>query len=103
MRKLLLKGLMLSALFLVADLGLTSCASSAHCPGVAGTGNSASRKVGGAKKKYCAGVNGTGNFKPKVKRKKEDGLTSKKMDRAMAKANKKKAGPLKQKTLSVDQ
>jgi hypothetical protein len=102
MRKLLLKGLMLSAFFLVADLGLTSCASRTHCPAVAGTGNTATRS-GRARKKYCAGVNGTGNFKPKVKRKKEDGLTSRKMDRAMAKAQKKKAGPLKQKTLSVDQ
>ncbi|MEM1000768.1 MAG: hypothetical protein AAGN35_27185 [Bacteroidota bacterium] len=103
MHKLLFKGVLITGLFLIADFGLTSCASSAHCPAVAGTGNSASRKMGGAKKKYCAGVKGTGNFKPRVKRKKEDGLTSKKMERAMAKSERKKAGPLQQKTLSVDQ
>lgn len=102
MRQLLLKGILVGSMFLLADLSLTSCSSSAHCPAVAGTGNSATAR-GGAKKKYCAGVNGTGNFKPKVKKKKEDGLTSRKMEKSIAKSKQQKAGPLEQKKLSMDQ
>lgn len=103
MRKLLFKGILVGSMFLLADLTFTSCASSTHCPAVAGTGNSATHRGGGAKKKYCAGVNGTGNFKPKVKKKKEDGLTSRKMEKSIAKSKQQKAGPLEQKKLSMDQ
>lgn len=70
---------------MVAGLGLASCTNQAHCPGVAGTGNSATHK-GGSRKAHCAGTASTGNFKPKVRNKKEDGLYSKKMARAMRNA-----------------
>ena len=103
MRKNLLNVLMISAMFVLADLSLTSCASRTHCPAVQGTGNSASVGGGRAKKKYCAGVNGTGNFKPKVKKKKEDGLTSKKMEKSIAKAKQKDADPIQKRKLSMDQ
>lgn len=102
MHKHLLKSLVIVGMFVFAEVTLTSCAGTNHCPAVAGTGNSASRG-GGAKKKYCAGVNGTGNFKPKVKRKAENGLMSKKQEKQMAKAQRKKAGPIQSRTLSVDQ
>ena len=91
------------SMFLVADLSMTSCRSS-YCPGVDGTGNSASR--GGGRRLFgrsdCPAVKGTGNFKPKVKRKKEDGLMSPKQKKTMAKANEKKAGPIKKQKLSFD-
>jgi hypothetical protein len=57
----------------------------------------------GTRKAGCAGVSGTGNYKPKVKNKREDGLTSSKMERQMAKANAKKAGPIESRKLSMDQ
>ena len=102
MRKYLFHALFLSFAFLMAETTLTSCASRNHCPAVAGTGNSATHKGGFRGKKGCAGVTGTGNAKPKVRKKKEDGLTSRKMEKQIAKAERKKAGPIKSKTLSAD-
>lgn len=105
MRPFLLRSIFVLATFLAANTLLTSCASSKHCPAVAGTGNSATHQRGllSSRKNGCAGVKGTGNYKPKVKNKREDGLTSKKMEKQMAKAQDKKAGPLESRKLSMDQ
>lgn len=70
---------------LAFQLLATSCNS--YCPAVSGTGNSASHKKRVVKRKYCAGVSSTGNKKVKVKRKKEDGLFSKKMNKEVHKHN----------------
>lgn len=103
MRKFLFKALLLGSIVVFADGFLTSCASSKHCPAVAGTGNSASRAKGFGGGGKCPAVKGTGNYKPKVRRKPQVGLTSKKMDKAMAKAQKKKSSPIQSRTLSADQ
>lgn len=103
MRKLVVKFLILGSVLVFSDTMLTSCASSKNCPAVAGTGNSASRKGGMIKGGKCPAVAGTGNYKPKVKRKPEDGLMSKKMAKQMARSKNKKAGPIAKKKLSVDQ
>lgn len=79
---------------------LPSCKT--YCPGVDGTGNSATRGANRGifiGKSHCPAVSGTGNYKPKVKNKKEDGLMSAKMERQMERANSKKAGPLESKKL----
>ena len=82
MRKLVFRLLLLGSVLVFSDGLLTSCASSKHCPAVAGTGN----------------------YKPKVRRKPQDGLMSKKMEKQMAKGNKPgKGGPIAKKKLSVDQ
>ena len=95
---------MIVALILaVASAALPACKS--YCPGVDGTGNSASRSEHRTlfpKKSHCPAIAGTGNFKPKVKNKREDGLTSPKMERQMAKAAAKKAGPIEAKKLHFD-
>ena len=104
MRKLVFRLLLLGSVLVFSDGLLTSCASSKHCPAVAGTGNSASRKGGLVKGGKCPAVAGTGNYKPKVRRKPQDGLMSKKMEKQMAKGNKPgKGGPIAKKKLSVDQ
>jgi hypothetical protein len=100
--KLVLGTLFVSAI-LLSNVALTSCKS--YCPGVDGTGNSASRETRRSislGKSHCPAVAGTGNYKPKLKNKKEDGLTSPKMERQMAKAANKKAGPLESKKLHFD-
>lgn len=105
MRKTFLRtSLALATVFTMAA-ALPSCVSTSHCPAVAGTGNSATHKTGflTSKKNGCAGVKGTGNYKPKVKNKREDGLMSAKMEKQMAKAQNKKAGPLESRKLSMDQ
>lgn len=104
MRRTLIHGFFAISALLLMQASLPSCTSSKHCPAVAGTGNSATYKGGhnvGTRKAGCAGVNGTGNYKPKLKNKREDGLTSAKMERQMAKAQ--KSSPIEGKTLSVDQ
>ncbi len=103
MRKLVFKLLILGSVVIFSDTLLTSCASSKHCPAVAGTGNSASRKGGLVKGGKCPAVAGTGNFKPKVNRPPQDGLTSRKMEKQIAKAKSKKTSPIAKKKLSVDQ
>lgn len=103
MKSHLLKFLFVASLFLVGGLALPSCKS--YCPGVDGTGNSASRQTRRSislGKSHCPAVAGTGNYKPKVKNKKEDGLMSAKMERQMAKSEKKKAGPLESRKLSFE-
>lgn len=102
MRKYIFQILLVGSVVLFSDTMLTSCASSKHCPAVAGTGNSSSRKGGLVKGGKCPATAGTGNFKPKVKRKPEVGLMSPKMERQMAKANKKKSKPIVKRTLSAD-
>ena len=93
---------LVGTLIVLGNFALTSCRS--YCPGVDGTGNSASRDTRGLSlgKSHCPAVAGTGNFKPKVKNKKEDGLMSAKMERQMAKNAEKKAGPLESKKLHFD-
>lgn len=103
MRKLIFNALFLGGILIFADLSLTSCTSRNHCPAVAGTGNSASRKAGFGRGGSCPAVKGTGTSKPKIRRKPQVGLTSKKMDKAMAKAKKKDAKPIQKRTLSADQ
>lgn len=103
MRKYLFQILLLGGIVLFADTTLTSCASSKNCPAVAGTGNSSSRKGGLIKGTKCPATAGTGNYKPKVKRKPEVGLMSPKMERQMAKANKKKTSPIESRKLSAEQ
>jgi hypothetical protein len=91
-------------LVMVMGLILPSCRST-YCPGVDGTGNSASRsnhKSISIGKPKCPAVAGTGNYKPKLSNKKEDGLTSPKMARAMAKAERKKASPIQSRKLSFE-
>lgn len=103
MKAQLLKYFSVAVLVFVSSFAITGCKS--YCPGVDGTGNSASRNTNRAirlGKSHCPAVSGTGNYKPKVKRKKEDGLMSAKMERQMAKAEKKKAGPIEAKKLSFD-
>jgi hypothetical protein len=78
--------LILTGIFCLSMAVLSSCTSQAHCPGVAGTGNSATHKGGGGRKTHCPGTASTGNFKPKVSNKKQDGLYSKKMARSMKNA-----------------
>jgi hypothetical protein len=93
------------ALLVVTMIGFALPACRSYCPGVDGTGNSASRQSRLTlfpSKAHCPAVAGTGNYKPKVKNKKEDGLTSPKMERQMAKAANKKAGPLESKKLHFD-
>ncbi len=102
MFKNVLRALAFGALLLLADTTLTSCSSSKHCPAVAGTGNSASRAKGFGRGGSCPAVKGTGNYKPHVKRKKEDGLMSKKMEKQMAKADKKDSSPIQKRKLSFD-
>ena len=102
MRRYIVQALFIAFAFLAAETTLTSCASHSSCPGIAGTGNSATHKGGFRSKNNCPGVKGTGNYKPKVRNKKEDGLMSAKMARQMEKANRKKSGPIKSKTLSAD-
>ena len=96
-----LKSLVVAAVVVSSNLMVTSCKS--YCPAVDGTGNTASR---GVRRTFgrtdCPAVAGTGNYKPKLKNKREDGLTSAKMARAMAKAEKKKAGPIESKRLHFD-
>jgi hypothetical protein len=96
-----LKSLVVAAVVVSSNLIVTSCKS--YCPAVDGTGNTASR---GVRRTFgrtdCPAVAGTGNYKPKLKNKREDGLTSPKMARAMAKAEKKKAGPIVSKRLHFD-
>ena len=78
----LLKYLFAASLFVGGSFAVTGCKS--YCPGVDGTGNSASRNTNRAirlGKSHCPAVAGTGNQKPKLKRKKEDGLMSAKMER----------------------
>ncbi len=101
MRKLVFQLLILGSVLVFSDTMLTSCSSSKNCPAVAGTGNSASRQGGLIKGGKCPAVAGTGNYKPKLNRKPQDGLMSKKMAKQMAKN--KKAGPIAKKKLSVDQ
>ncbi len=100
----LLKYLFAATLFVAGSFVATGCKS--YCPGTDGTGNSASRSTKRSirlGKSHCPAVAGTGNQKPKMKRRKpEDGLVSKKMARQMAKADKKKAGPIEAKKLSFD-
>jgi hypothetical protein len=93
--------LLLAVLGAGFSAAFTSCKS--YCPAVDGTGNSASRGTRiSLGRSDCPAVRGTGNYKPKVKNKREDGLTSAKMERQIAKANKKKAGPIENKKLSFD-
>ena len=96
-----LKSLAIAAVLVCANLAVTSCKS--YCPAVDGTGNTASR---GVRRTFgrtdCPAVAGTGNYKPKLKNKREDGLMSTKMARQMAKANRKKAGPIESKRLHFD-
>ena len=92
-----------AALLVLASLALPSCKS--YCPGVDGTGNSASRsdhRTLFPSKSHCPAVAGTGNYKPKLSNKREDGLTSPKMARQMAKSANKKAGPIEAKKLHFD-
>lgn len=103
MRKYLFQILLIGGVVLFSDTMLTSCASSKHCPAVAGTGNSSSRRGGLVKAGKCPATAGTGNYKPKVRRKPQDGLMSAKMERQMAKSKKKKAGPIEKRKLSMDQ
>lgn len=92
---------LLLSVFVGSEVALTGCKS--YCPAVDGTGNTASR---GVRRTFgrtdCPGVNSTGNYKPKVKNKREDGLVSPKMAREMAKADRKKAGPIESKKLHFD-
>jgi hypothetical protein len=93
--------LLLAVVSLSLPVGVSSCKS--YCPAVDGTGNTASRGTRiSLGRSDCPAVRGTGNYKPKVKNKREDGLTSAKMERSIAKANKKKAGPIENKKLSFD-
>jgi hypothetical protein len=93
--------LLLAVLCAALGMEVTSCKS--YCPAVDGTGNTASRGTRiSLGRSDCPAVRGTGNYKPKVKNKREDGLTSAKMERSIAKANKKKAGPIENKKLSFD-
>ena len=103
MRTFISRTLLGLGLVLMISGGLPSCASSKHCPAVAGTGNSATRVKGFGRGGSCPAVKGTGNYKPKVRKKKEDGLISKDMAKAMAKAEKKKTSPIKKRKLSFDQ
>ncbi len=92
-----------ATLIVLANFALTSCKS--YCPGVDGTGNSASRETRRSislGKSHCPAVAGTGNYKPKVKNKREDGLTSAKMERQMAKAANKNNNPIEKKKLHFD-
>lgn len=95
--------LLLGTLIVSANFALTGCKS--YCPGVDGTGNSASRsdhRTLFPRKSHCPAVAGTGNYKPKLSNKREDGLTSPKMARQMAKAAAKKGGPVEAKKLHFD-
>lgn len=106
MTRLIFRGFVVLLSVMALQMPLTSCTSSKHCPAIAGTGNSATHKSGrvvGTRKAGCAGTSSTGTYKPKVKRKKEDGLMSAKMERQMAKAQAKKASPIESKKLSMDQ
>lgn len=105
MRHTLIRTSLALATLLTMATALPSCVSTNHCPAIAGTGNSATHKTGflTSKKNGCAGVKGTGNYKPKVKNKREDGLMSPKMEKQMAKAQAKKAGPIDSRKLSMDQ
>lgn len=98
MKKIVITSLFVFGMALLSGSALTSCSSSAHCPAVAGTGNSAVSSHR-ASKKYCAGVKGTGTIKPKQKNRIEDGNFSKKVERQLAKS--KNADPIQQKTLEV--
>jgi hypothetical protein len=97
----LLKYLLFALLVVGANFGLTACRS--YCPGVDGTGNTASR---GSRRTFgrtdCPAISGTGNYKPKVKLKREVGLMSPKMKRKMAKANRKNADPIETKRLNFE-
>jgi hypothetical protein len=92
---------LIAALLLLSNVGLTACKS--YCPGVDGTGNSASR---GTRRTFgrtdCPAVAGTGNYKPKLKNKREDGLTSAKMERQLSKAAHKNSSPVEKKKLHFD-
>lgn len=90
-------------LLALISFSATSCKS--YCPGTDGTGNSASRETRRSislGKSHCPAVAGTGNYKPKLKNKKEDGLTSAKMERQMAKAANKNNNPIEKKKLHFD-
>ena len=92
-----------AGLLVASNFALTSCKS--YCPGVDGTGNSASRETRRSislGKSHCPAVAGTGNYKPKLKNKKEDGLSSAKMERAIAKAAHKNSSPVEKKKLHFD-
>ena len=90
-----------ASLLVASNFALTACTS--DCPGVDGTGNSASRSTRRTfGRTDCPAVAGTGNYKPKLKNKKEDGLTSAKMERAMAKAAHKNSSPVEKKKLHFD-
>ena len=102
MFKSIVRACVFGALLLLADTTLTSCASSKHCPAVAGTGNSATRVKGFGRGGSCPAVKGTGNYKPKVRRKPQDGLVSKEMARQMAKAEKKNSSPIQKRKLTAD-
>lgn len=102
MFKNVLRALAFAGLLIFADTTLSSCTSSKHCPAVAGTGNSASRAKGFGRGGSCPAVKGTGNYKPKVRRKPQDGLMSKQMEKQMAKAEKKDAKPIQKRKLTAD-
>lgn len=102
MRSRLLKVVVLASLVVGANFVLTSCKT--YCPAVDGTGNTASR---GVRRTFgrsdCPAIAGTGNYKPKLKNKREDGLMSPKMAKQMAKAERKKQGPMVSKKLEFKQ
>ncbi|MCB9233578.1 MAG: hypothetical protein H6581_18115 [Bacteroidia bacterium] len=101
MKKIISRTVLFSSFALIMGATAVSCASRAHCPAVAGTGNSASASHKGASGKYCAGVKGTGTIKPKQKKRIEDGNFSKKMEREKLRAQNKPHDPIQQKTLEV--
>lgn len=80
MKKLLVRALVIGGMAMFVSGGLTSC----------------------APKPGCAAVGGTGTIKPKL-RKPENGLSSRKMEKAIAKSKGKKTSPIAKKKLSIDQ
>jgi|GEM_PF-6577553 len=81
MKKLVVRALFIGGMAMFVSGGLTSC----------------------APKPGCAAVAGTGTTKPKLRKKPQDGLTSKKMQKAMAKSKGKKVSPIAKKKLSMEQ